>query len=109
MQKILNYINGELSPPNSGKFINNYNPSTGEVYSKLPDSDSKDIDKAVIAAKEAFPGWKQLSKEERSKFLLRLADKIEEHFEELVIAESEDNGKFHGEIHPITPTGSRKV
>ena len=72
MQKILNYINGELSPPNSGKFIDNYNPSTGEVYSKLPDSDSQDVDKAVIAAKEAFPGWKGLSKEERSKFLMRL-------------------------------------
>ncbi|MEE2931668.1 MAG: aldehyde dehydrogenase [Bacteroidota bacterium] len=93
MQKILNYINGELSPPNSGKFIDNYNPSTGEVYSQLPDSDSKDVDKAVIAAKEAFPAWKGLSKEERSKFLLCLADKIEEHFEELVIAESKDNGK----------------
>ena len=93
MQKILNYINGELSPPNSGKFIDNYNPSTGEVYSQLPDSDSKDVDKAVIAAKEAFPVWKGLSKEERSKFLLCLADKIEEHFEELVIAESKDNGK----------------
>ncbi|MEE2953830.1 MAG: aldehyde dehydrogenase [Bacteroidota bacterium] len=93
MQKILNYINGELIPPHSGNYIDNFNPSTGEVYSQLPDSNSIDIEKAVKAAKAAFPSWKNLSKEERSKFLLRLSDKIEEHFEELVIAESKDNGK----------------
>ena len=54
MEKILNYINGELVAPTNGKYLDNYNPSNGEVYSLIPDSEKQDIDNAVAAAKEAF-------------------------------------------------------
>ena len=54
MEKILNYINGELVPPASGNYLDNYNPATGKVYSFIPDSDKDDIDNAVSAAKEAM-------------------------------------------------------
>ena len=51
MEKIQNYIDGELLAPNSGEYINNFCPSTGEIYSLIPDSDAKDIDAAVNSAK----------------------------------------------------------
>ena len=54
MDKILNYINGELVVPVNGQYLDNYNPSTGKVYSLIPDSEKDDIDNAVSAAKEAF-------------------------------------------------------
>jgi len=93
MEKIYNYINGDLAGPISGNYIDNYNPATGKVYSLIPDSNSDDIDAAVSAAKTAFPSWSQTSKRERSDLMMRLADKIEEYEEELVAAESLDNGK----------------
>ena len=93
MDKILNYINGELVVPVNGQYLDNYNPSTGKVYSLIPDSDKDDIDNAVSAAKEAFQTWSKTSKQERSNILMKLADTVEKHFDELVAAESKDNGK----------------
>ena len=93
MLKIENYINGELHTPVSKKYIDNYNPSKGEVYSLIPNSDEKDVEIAVQAAKKAFPSWSKTPKNERSKILIRLADLIEENLEELANAEATDNGK----------------
>ena len=93
MEKIYNYINGELVEPCSGNFIENYNPSNGKVYSLIPDSNENDIDNAVASAKTAFETWGSTTKKYRSDLLMRLADKIEEYTEELIIAESIDNGK----------------
>ena len=93
MEKIFNYINGELVAPENGQYLDNFNPSTGKVYSLIPDSDKRDINNAVKSAKKAFPIWSTTSKQERSNILMKLADNIEKHFDELVIAESKDNGK----------------
>ena len=93
MEKIQNYINGNLVPPKSEKYFDNVSPVTGEVYSLIPDSDRYDIDDAVQSAKEAFLIWSKLSKKERYDHVMHLADIVENHFEELVKAESKDNGK----------------
>ena len=93
MEKILNYINGELVEPINGNYFDNYNPSNGNAYSLVPDSEKADIDHAVAAAKEAFKTWSKTSKQERSDILMKLADTIEKYSEELIIAESKDNGK----------------
>jgi len=93
MEKILNYINGELIEPTNNSFLDNYNPSIGRVYSQIPDSDKKDIELAYKGANEAFVGWSNTPKEERSKILMRIADLIEENLESLALAESMDNGK----------------
>lgn len=93
MEKILNYINGELVEPINGKYIDNYNPSTGKVYSLIPDSEELDINNAVAVAKEAFKTWSNTPKQDRSNILMKLADTIEKHSEELIKAESKDNGK----------------
>ena len=93
MKKILNYINGELVEPVNGNYLDNYNPSNGEVYSLIPDSEKSDIDNAVASAKEAFKTWSTTPKQERSDILMKLADTIEKYSDQLIKAESKDNGK----------------
>ena len=88
-----NYIAGELLPPVSKAYLGNVNPSTGIEYSKIPDSDKEDVEKAVQSAKAAFPSWSKMPKEKRSRVLIKLADLIEENLEELAAAEAKDNGK----------------
>lgn len=93
MKSIYNYINGELVAPHSDSYIDLYDPSTGIVYSKVPDSDSSDVDKAVQCAVAAFPLWANTSISERSKILTQIADGIESKLEQFAKAESLDNGK----------------
>jgi aminomuconate-semialdehyde/2-hydroxymuconate-6-semialdehyde dehydrogenase len=93
MEKIANYINGKLVEPASGKYLDNYNPSNGKVYSLIPDSDEKDVELAVEAANHARNHWAHTSIEDRYKVLNKIADLIEENLEILAKAESVDNGK----------------
>ncbi len=93
MKKIINYINGEYCDPLSEDWLDNYNPSKGEVYAKIANSSSEDVEKAYHAAKEAFPMWSNTTIEERSSILLKIASLIEENLEDLAAAEALDNGK----------------
>lgn len=93
MQKILNYINGTYCDPQSGEWLDNYDPSKGEVYSKIANSNSGDVNKAYEAAKAAFPGWSNTTIEERSRIMLRISSLIEDNLDRLAEAEAKDNGK----------------
>jgi len=93
MQYIENYIGGELVKPVSGEYLDNFNPATGEIYSHIPNSDARDVEKAVEAAKDAFPTWSKTSNEQRHDVLMRLVSLIERDLDELAAAESIDNGK----------------
>ncbi len=93
MQKIDNYIGGELVQPASGEYLDNFDPSIGEVYSMTADSDDRDVHLAVEAAKIAFPGWSRTSAEERFAILMRVVGLIERDLDTLALAESIDNGK----------------
>jgi aminomuconate-semialdehyde/2-hydroxymuconate-6-semialdehyde dehydrogenase len=88
-----NFIGGNFIGPLSGKFIDNINPATGEMFCQIPDSNEKDIEVAVTAAKKAFPQWSVTPTEERFKILNKIASLIDEHLDELAIAETLDNGK----------------
>jgi len=91
--KIENYINGKLTAPASGKYIDNYNPSTGQIYSLIPDSDQEDVQRAVEAAEKAFPAWSKTSTEKRHDLLMKIVQLIERDLDKLAEAESIDNGK----------------
>ena len=93
MRKIENYIGGSLVEPESGDYLDNYNPATGEVYSLIPDSDERDVAKAVEAARKAFPAWSKMSAEARHDHLIRVSNLIERDLDALAEAESIDNGK----------------
>ena len=66
MIRIANYVNGAFTASIGGTYLDNHNPATGEVYSLIPDSDGRDVEAAVEAAKSAFPAWSALSRAERS-------------------------------------------
>ena len=93
MLRIQNYINGELLAPVDEEYLDNYEPATGKIYSKLPQSNDKDLELAVLAAQDAFPEWLNRPSEERSALLLTLADAIEAASDDLARAEAIDNGK----------------
>ena len=88
-----NYIDGKLCKPLSGKYIDNIEPATGNVYSYIPDSDEEDIALAVKAAEQAFPIWSNMGIQKRSAIMLRIAALIKKHHAALAAAESMDNGK----------------
>lgn len=91
--RILNYIAGELVAPNAGRYMDNINPATGEVYSQTPASDGVDVQAAVDAATMAFPMWRATPAEERFNILNRIADLIDANLDALALAETNDNGK----------------
>lgn len=93
MEKILNYINGVLTEPFSGAYLENVNPAEGEVYSLIPDSGNKDVNHAVEAARRAFAKWSATPAEQRSAIMIRIADLIERDLDKLALAESIDQGK----------------
>ncbi|WP_275314700.1 aldehyde dehydrogenase [Tenacibaculum bernardetii] len=90
---IQNYINGKLISSVADRWIDNYNPSNGEVYSQIPNSTKEDVELAYKAAADAFPSWSNTSLDERSNILSKIATLIKEKLSFLAAAESKDNGK----------------
>ena len=93
MEQMRNLIGGQLVPPLSGKYLDNFNPATGKVWSHVPRSNHEDIANAVSAATKAQKEWSEISIDERAKFLFRIADVIDQNCEELAALESKDQGK----------------
>src|SRR6188508_323865 len=92
-QRISNLVNGRLSPPRSGRWLDVHEPATGEVYALVPDSGAEDVDEAVAAAERAAPTWAATPAAERARVLNRLADLIEHDAPGFAEAESRDSGK----------------
>ncbi len=93
MEIIQNYIDGALITSKSGNVMPTEEPATGSEYASLPVSEPSDIDVAVIAAKKAFQGWAGLSSADRSQWLLKIAQAIEDDRDRWASAESKDTGK----------------
>ena len=87
------FIDGKWVEAASGKTFETHNPSTGEVLAAVAEGDSEDIDRAVDAARRAFNGpWRKFKPYERQALLLKLADLVEEHFDELAALDTLDMG-----------------
>ena len=69
------------------------NPANGNRIASVASASAEDVQKAVSAASKAFPGWSALSVEKRCEYLLRAAELIENHKQELAVAETEETGK----------------
>jgi aminomuconate-semialdehyde/2-hydroxymuconate-6-semialdehyde dehydrogenase len=91
--KISNFIGGKYVAPCKGKYLDNFNPSTGLVYSLVPDSSGEDVEAAVAAAQQAFPEWSKKTPLQRSQILNRVADLLEQRLQQFAEAESKDQGK----------------
>jgi betaine-aldehyde dehydrogenase len=88
-----NFIDSEPVDPAEGQTEPILNPATGEVIANAPVSSAADVDRAVKAARAAFDGWSTTTPGERAAAMLKLADTIEEHVEEIVALESANAGK----------------
>src|ERR687887_1172355 len=88
-----NFVGGESVDSASGETMEVINPSTGETIADVPRGTAKDVDRAVEAAKKALPEWLETTPGERAEVLLKLADLIDEHAEELARLESTNVGK----------------
>lgn len=88
-------INGQFVDAASGKTFPTYDPRTGDVIAHMAEGDAEDINRAVAAARKAFDEgpWPKMTAYERSRILLKFADLVEEHSEELATLETWDNGK----------------
>src|SRR5918995_1299676 len=91
--KLQNFIDGDFVDPAEGATEEVINPATGEAIAQAPLSTKEDVDRAVAAARKAFDGWSTTIPAERSIALMKLADAIDEHAEELADLESADAGK----------------
>src|SRR3954451_23783383 len=88
-----NFVNGEHVDTAEGRTADLVDPSTGAVFATAPVSGAEDVDQAYRAAETAFETWRDSTPSDRQRALLRIADLIEEHGEELVALESQNTGK----------------
>jgi len=89
------FIDGEFVDALDGSTFVDTNPHDGSKLGDVAQAGEADVDRAVAAARRAFPGWSRMAAAERGRLLLKLADAIEAHAEELARLESIDTG------HPI--------
>jgi acyl-CoA reductase-like NAD-dependent aldehyde dehydrogenase len=88
-------IDGKWVEAASGKTFETPNPATGQVLARVAAGDAEDVDRAVRAARRAFDegSWARMAPAERERILLRIAELIEQHADELAQLETLDNGK----------------
>jgi len=98
-----NFVGGEHVDTAEGRRADLVDPATGEVFASAPVSDAADVDHAYAAAATAFETWRDTTPAERQRALLRFADLVEEHAEELVALESQNTGK------PLGLTASEEI
>src|SRR5580700_913028 len=89
------YVDGEWIESSSGKTFPVYDPSTEEIIAEVPDSNAKDVDRAVAAAKDAFENgpWGSSTAQERGRVLFKLADAVRQHTAALAELEARNSGK----------------
>jgi acyl-CoA reductase-like NAD-dependent aldehyde dehydrogenase len=91
METLKNYIDGQfVSCP---RHLDGYNPATGKVFLKIPDSGKEEVDHAVEAAKRALKTWAKTPVKERGRIMNKIADIVESRIDEFAAAESRDQGK----------------
>jgi len=92
------FIDGRFVESESRDRIPVLNPHDNSLITEVAEARRADVDKAVAAARKAFPAWARLAAADRGRLLLRLADAIEADAESLARLESEDTG------HPLRDT-----
>ena len=90
---IRNFVDGASVETREGRTSDLVDPTTGEVFAQAPVSDQADIDAAYAAAGKAFESWGNTTPAERQTALLKIADAIEAHADELIALESQNTGK----------------
>jgi len=88
-----NFIGGEFVDQVDGNEFDVICPINGKVYTKVPRSNEKDVERALDAAHAVADRWGQTTPAERSQVLLKIADRLEQNLERFAVAETWGNGK----------------
>jgi malonate-semialdehyde dehydrogenase (acetylating) / methylmalonate-semialdehyde dehydrogenase len=94
-----NYINGEWVDAQSRETLDVLNPATRQIMAKVPISSNKDVERAVIAAKEAFQTWKNTPVPKRARILFKYHYLLTENHEKLAKLIVQENGKAYNEAY----------
>ncbi len=87
------FIDGRSCPAVAGERIETFNPATGRVLATLARGRQADVDAAVMSARRAFEGpWSRFTPAQRQQVLVRFAELVEKHYDELTLLESHDMG-----------------
>jgi acyl-CoA reductase-like NAD-dependent aldehyde dehydrogenase len=86
------YVGGAWVPSTGTERIDVVNPTTEEVVGRIAEGTPEDVDRAVAAAKEAFPGWAETSSDDRAKYLQRIAEGLQARMEPLAKLITEEMG-----------------
>jgi betaine-aldehyde dehydrogenase len=97
------FIDGRFVPALSGETLATLNPHDNSEIAQVSMAGREDVDRAVQAAKKAFPTWSSMAAADRGRLLLKLADAIEANADALARLESMDTG------HPIRDTRNLDV
>jgi acyl-CoA reductase-like NAD-dependent aldehyde dehydrogenase len=111
------WIDGKWVDADSGKTFRTYNPATEEVVAEVPLAGPSDVDKAVAAARRAFPAWSRRTQAERSEIVAKIAAAVREHSAEIARLEVLEHGapldfapfmmKFAAENIEMAASGAR--
>ncbi|KAJ0755097.1 putative aldehyde dehydrogenase (NAD(+)) [Helianthus annuus] len=104
-------INGKFVDSASGKTFPTLDPRTGQVIANVAEGDAEDINRAVAAARKAFDEgpWPKMTAHERSRVLLRFADLVDKHIDELAALETWNNGKPYEHAAKIDVPGVARL
>ncbi|GAA0462008.1 aldehyde dehydrogenase [Paractinoplanes deccanensis] len=103
------FIDGKPVPAADGRRFPTVNPATGEVLAQVAACGDEDVDRAVAAARRAFPRWAATAPGERKAVLLRLAELIRANADELALLDSLDAGKLIGDTSAVDVPGSAAI
>ncbi|KAF1717817.1 2-hydroxymuconic semialdehyde dehydrogenase [Pseudoxanthomonas yeongjuensis] len=93
MQTLTHWIDGEARPAANGRWLEVFDPASGQAHAQVAAGDARDVELAVAAAEQAFPAWSALRNSERAAWLERLAAALESRIDAFARAESLDGGK----------------
>src|SRR5436189_6179571 len=93
IRTLRNFVGGRWVEPEATERLDVTNPATGDVLAEVPLSGATDVDRAVAAAREAFPAWRATPPLERARVCFRLKEVVERRKDDLAELVTRDNGK----------------
>ena len=105
------FINGKSSPAASGKTFEDYSPTLNKVIGEIASGDQIDIDRAVASAKRAFDSgvWSEMNPRDKKAIMLKWAELLNEHRDELALLETLDVGKPISDSLAVDTRNSARV
>lgn len=102
------FIDGKFIDAASGRTFDSINPANGAVLTSVAECDEEDINRAVAAARRAFEAghWSRMAPGDRKAIMLKLADLIRVHLEEMALLDSLDMGKLITDAVTVDAPGS---